>query len=175
MRPSESDSFLFNFESPLGLLHARINVGGIQSLTFKDEKIIFEDSSQQENVLLIILELAQNLGKQLEEYFSGQREIFSLPLSPKGTSFQNKVWNALLEIPYGKVISYQKQALNFGDAKSIRAIAHANALNPIAILIPCHRVIGSDGSLTGYAGGIWRKKWLLEHEGSLSRQENLFD
>ncbi|MDM9629985.1 methylated-DNA--[protein]-cysteine S-methyltransferase [Robiginitalea aurantiaca] len=111
--------------------------------------------------------------RQLREYFEGSRETFDIPLHPEGTPFQRKVWAALLEIPFGQRISYLELAKRLGDPKSVRAVAGANAKNPVWILIPCHRVIGTDGSLTGYAGGLYRKKWLLNHE-SPSRQTVLF-
>ena len=101
---------------------------------------------------------------QLDEYFNGIRKIFSVKLNPSGTDFQKKVWAELLHIPFGKRTSYMKQTLQLGNEKAIRAVASANGKNPIWVMIPCHRVVGSDGSLTGYAGGLWRKKWLLEHE-----------
>ena len=110
---------------------------------------------------------------QLKEYFEGKRREFSLKLNPVGTVFQKKVWNALLEVPYGKTLSYFELSEKIGDVKAIRAVAAANGKNPIWIVIPCHRIIGSDGSLTGYAGGLHRKKWLLDHESPL-RQETLF-
>jgi methylated-DNA-[protein]-cysteine S-methyltransferase len=94
-------------------------------------------------------------------------------MNPKGTDFQKKVWQELLKIPYGKTESYQKITNKLGDPKAIRAVANANGKNPLWIVIPCHRVIGSDGSLTGYAGGLWRKKWLLDHENPI-KQERLF-
>ena len=96
-----------------------------------------------------------------------------MKLSPEGTEFQKKVWSELLNIPYGKTATYQQMANTLGDPKVIRAAASANGKNPISIVIPCHRVIGSDGSLTGYAGGLHRKKWLLEHENP-SAQQSLF-
>ncbi|WP_461533854.1 methylated-DNA--[protein]-cysteine S-methyltransferase [Sinomicrobium sp.] len=111
--------------------------------------------------------------RQLKEYFEGQRKDFQLKLNPQGTNFQKRVWDELLNIPYGKTISYLDLAKKLGDTKSIRAAASANGKNPLWIVVPCHRVIGSDGSLVGYAGGLWRKKWLLEHE-SPFRQESLF-
>lgn len=111
--------------------------------------------------------------KQLQEYFDGKRTIFNFPINPKGTDFQQKVWKALLEIPYGKTTSYMDLSKKLGDVKAIRAVASANGKNPLWIVVPCHRVIGSDGSLTGYAGGLWRKKWLLEHENPL-KQQSLF-
>lgn len=111
---------------------------------------------------------------QLQEYFEGKRKHFDLTVNPKGTSFQIKVWKSLLKISYGKTKSYLEQSKAFGDVKAIRAIATANGKNPIWIVIPCHRVVGSDGSLTGYAGGIWRKKWLLNHENP-TKQQTLFE
>lgn len=111
--------------------------------------------------------------KQLQEYFDGKRTQFTFALNPKGTDFQQKVWKALLEIPYGKTTSYLELSKKLGDVKAIRAVASANGKNPLWIVVPCHRVIGSDGSLTGYAGGLWRKKWLLEHENPL-KQQSLF-
>jgi len=113
--------------------------------------------------------------EQLDEYFSGSREIFELPINPQGTDFQQKVWQELLHIPYGTTVSYQEVANRLGDPKSIRAAATANGKNPIAIIIPCHRVIGSKGEMTGYAGGIPRKKDLLALEGAdVMKQMNLF-
>lgn len=102
--------------------------------------------------------------KQLQEYFAGKRTIFDLTLNPEGTDFQKKIWKLLQNIPYGKTSTYKELTNEFGNPLAIRAVAAANGKNPLWILIPCHRVIGSDGSLTGYAGGLWRKKWLLEHE-----------
>lgn len=102
--------------------------------------------------------------QQLDEYFKGERKVFELPLSQSGTAFQKKVWDLLFEIPFGKTLSYQQLSKQYGDVKAIRAVASANGKNNLAIVIPCHRVIGSNQSLTGYAGGLWRKKWLLDHE-----------
>lgn len=110
---------------------------------------------------------------QLSKYFSGNLKEFDLKLNPEGTDFQKKVWHHLLQIPFGKRISYLELAKEFGDVKAIRAIASANGRNPLWIVIPCHRVVGSDGSLTGYAGGLWRKEWLLNHEAPV-KQEVLF-
>lgn len=110
---------------------------------------------------------------QLKEYFDGKRTDFTFKLNPKGTDFQQKVWQGLLEIPFGKTMSYLDLSKKLGDVKAIRAVASANGKNPLWIVIPCHRVIGTDGSLTGYAGGLWRKKWLLEHENP-TNQQSLF-
>jgi methylated-DNA-[protein]-cysteine S-methyltransferase len=121
----------------------------------------------------IIPEDLEDAVYQLNEYFEGKRQNFDLLLNPEGTEFQKKVWAALLEIPFGKTISYLELSMKLGDVKAIRAVASANGKNPLWIIIPCHRVIGSDGSLTGYAGGLHRKKWLLNHE-SPSKQQTLF-
>ncbi len=102
--------------------------------------------------------------RQLIEYFSGVRKKFDLPLSLKGTPFQQTVWTSLLSIPYGETVSYKDVAISLGLEKGFRAIGAANRANPISIIIPCHRVIGADGSLGGYGGGLWRKRWLLAHE-----------
>lgn len=110
---------------------------------------------------------------QINEYFEGKRTGFDFKINPKGTAFQQKVWQELRTIPFGKTMSYLDLSKKLGDVKAIRAVASANGKNPLWIVIPCHRVIGTDGSLTGYAGGLWRKKWLLEHE-SPSQQQTLF-
>lgn len=115
----------------------------------------------------------QDAVNQLNEYFEGKRTEFTFKLNPKGTDFQQKVWQELLNIPFGKTTSYLELSKKLGDVKAIRAVASANGKNPLWIVVPCHRVIGTDGSLTGYAGGLWRKKWLLEHE-SPSKQQSLF-
>lgn len=112
--------------------------------------------------------------RQLDEYFGGQRRRFDLPLAPRGTAFQQAVWRALLEIPFGETCTYRQQAERIGRPTAIRAVGTANGANPLAVIVPCHRVIGSDGSLTGYAGGLARKALLLELEGaSLPAQARL--
>lgn len=102
--------------------------------------------------------------KQIDEYFNGQRKEFLLKLNPQGTNFQKMIWRQLEKIPYGAVISYREIAAVIGRPKACRAVGSANGKNPIAIIIPCHRVVGSDGGLTGYGGGLWRKEWLIKHE-----------
>lgn len=121
----------------------------------------------------VIPEVLEDAVYQLQEYFEGKRENFNLQLNPEGTPFQQGVWKALLNIPYGKTMSYLELSKKLGDVKAIRAVAAANGKNPLWIIVPCHRVIGSDGSLTGYAGGLHRKKWLLEHESPV-KQGSLF-
>lgn len=110
---------------------------------------------------------------QFSEYFSGRRKDFDFKINPQGTAFQKKVWQELVTIPFGKTMSYLDLSKKLGDVKAIRAVAAANGKNPLWIVVPCHRVIGSDGSLTGYAGGLWRKKWLLEFE-TEQKQQTLF-
>ncbi len=102
--------------------------------------------------------------EQLDDYFRGERKIFSMKLTLQGTDFQKKVWNQLIKIPYGEISSYKDIALKIGNPNASRAVGNANRKNKLAIIVPCHRVIGSNGSLTGYASGIWRKEWLLKHE-----------
>lgn len=132
---------------------------GVTAIQFLEEAPQ-EESSPTPTVPLFLKEAA----KQLEEYFDKKRTEFDLPLDLQGTDFQKRVWNELLNIPYGKTVSYLDVSLALGDRKAIRAVGTANGRNPIAIVVPCHRVIGSDGSLTGYAGGLTRKKWLLDLE-----------
>ncbi|MCB0430737.1 MAG: methylated-DNA--[protein]-cysteine S-methyltransferase [Flavobacteriales bacterium] len=142
------------FPSPIGPLAVTASDKGVVSVLFTDEPVHISSSHP-------ILEAC---AKQLAAYFSGSSQTFNLPLDMQGTEFQLRVWNCLLEIPFGQSLSYLEEARKLGDEKAIRAVAAANGQNPVAILVPCHRVIGSDGSLTGYAGGVWRKEWLLRHE-----------
>lgn len=109
-------------------------------------------------------ERAATAAKQLEEYFRGDRRVFDLQLQPVGTDFEKRVWDEVVRIPWGETASYTEIARRMGGSAVARAVGAANAANPIAILIPCHRVVGADGDLTGYAGGLWRKRWLLAHE-----------
>jgi methylated-DNA-[protein]-cysteine S-methyltransferase len=151
--------------SPLGNLLLIENENKLSEVAFTEDEV----TSLPENALLT---LAKN---QLEAYFDGRRRKFTLNLNPKGTEFQQKVWQELLLIPYGSTISYQEMANRLGDPKCIRAAARANGQNPMAIIIPCHRVIGSGGEMTGYAGGIQRKKDLLTLEGAaVMNQMNIF-
>lgn len=143
--------------TPLGTTAIEGDAAGIARITVLDDKA---ESTQAD----MIPEALQEAVNQLTEYFNGNRTAFTFKLNPRGTDFQKKVWQALLEIPFGKTTSYHELSVKLGDVKAIRAIAAANGKNPLWIVVPCHRVIGSDGSLTGYAGGLWRKKWLLEHE-----------
>ena len=129
--------------------------------------------NSDEKLTDIIPEVLEDAVYQINEYFDGKREVFTFDLNPEGTDFQKKVWDALLTIPFGKTTSYLELSKTLGDVKAIRAVTAANGKNPLWIIVPCHRVIGSDGSLTGYAGGLHRKQWLLEHE-SPFKQTSLF-
>jgi methylated-DNA-[protein]-cysteine S-methyltransferase len=146
-------------ESPLGILTLTSSGDALCSLSF-NENILPPERLEPNPVLLEAV-------KQLGEYFSGTRQVFDLLLEQEGTLFQQQVWQLLQSIPFGKTISYLALAKAYGDVKAIRAIASANGRNHLPIIIPCHRVIGSNQSLTGYAGGLGRKKWLLEHEARL--------
>jgi methylated-DNA-[protein]-cysteine S-methyltransferase len=112
----------------------------------------------------------QEVVQQVHNYFEGKSTNFNFKINPSGTEFQKRVWSELLKIPYGKTISYLDLSKKIGDPKAIRAVAAANGKNPLWIVVPCHRVIGTDGSLIGYAGDLWRKKWLLEHENPTTQQ-----
>jgi len=107
--------------------------------------------------------------QQLAEYFAGTRTAFDVPLDPAGSAFERRVWDALRTIPYGATLSYSELARRLGDVRATRAVGTANARNPIPIIVPCHRVVGASGELTGFGGGLDRKRWLLEHEGVLMR------
>ncbi len=151
-------------KTPVGALEIKGGPLGLQSIHFLDTEVATSE---------VIPKALLSAVTQLKEYFNKTRTHFQLKLNPEGTDFQKKVWRQLETIPFGKTTSYQRLANKLGDPKAIRAAASANGKNPIAIVIPCHRVIGSDGSLTGYAGGLHRKKWLLEHESPV-KQGKLF-
>lgn len=152
------------YKTPLGIAEIIGDNEGIISITVVDDEI--KNSEATPSCL-------QDCVQQLDEYFRGTRTEFDLKLNPQGTDFQQRVWKELLNVPFGKTRTYLEQSKKLGNVKAIRAVASANGKNPLWIVIPCHRIIGSDGSLTGYAGGIWRKKWLLEHENP-SNQQSLF-
>ncbi len=142
------------FHSPIGWLRMQGSESGLSNIDFVDAAASDEQYS----------ELLTEAILQLTAYFEGTRKKFELTLNPKGTEFQQKVWRLLQEIEYGKTTHYESVAHSFGNVRAIRAVANANAQNPIPIIIPCHRVIGKDGKLTGYSGGLWRKQWLLHFE-----------
>lgn len=141
-------------ETPIGPLHAvGDDAGRLVELGFREP---LHDAG---------LPPSRRVIDQLGEYFAGKRQTFELDLAPRGTPFQLAVWNALLAVPYGDTISYAELACRIGKPAAVRAVGAANGANPIPVIIPCHRVIGSNGTLTGYGGGIQRKQWLLAHEG----------
>jgi methylated-DNA-[protein]-cysteine S-methyltransferase len=150
-------------KTPLGIAKIIGDEYGISAISTLDEGEISDT----------IQPVLQEAVTQLQDYFNGKRTHFTFKINPKGTPFQQKVWEELCQIPFGKTISYLDLAKKLGDPKVIRAAATANGKNPLWIAVPCHRVIGTDGSLTGYAGGLWRKQWLLEHE-SATKQQSLF-
>ncbi|MFK7781733.1 methylated-DNA--[protein]-cysteine S-methyltransferase [Psychroserpens sp.] len=150
--------------SPLGYTKIVGDEHGISQVT------VLNSEEKETDIIPVQLE---DCVMQLQEYFEGNRTKFDLKLNPEGTIFQKNVWTQLEQILYGKTVSYLELSKQLGDVKAIRAVANANGKNPLWIIIPCHRVIGSDGSLTGYAGGLHRKQWLLEHE-SPYKQQRLF-
>ena len=149
--------------SPLGITKIVGDENGISVISVLSEGEVSKNIPKELKVAVA----------QLKEYFEGKRIDFDFKLNPKGTDFQQKVWQELLNIPFGKTMSYLELSKKLGDVKAIRAVASANGKNPLWIVIPCHRVIGKDGSLTGYAGELWSKKWLLEHENP-TIQQSLF-
>lgn len=150
------------FDSPLGLLTAVENDAGLAAVYMAEHKRrpALETLGARVAGSPVLAATAEQLG----EYFSGQRREFSLPLSPTGSEFQHRVWGALREIPFGELRTYGELAEMLGDRSMAQAVGSANGRNPISIIVPCHRVVGSDGSLTGYAGGLHRKEFLLELE-----------
>lgn len=139
---------------PIGLLEIRANDEGITHVMFVDEP----SAPARPHPLI------ERCKTQLEEYFEGRRHTFDVPLAPQGTAFQQRVWLRLRDVPFGETCSYATISRGIGCPKSHRAVGAANGRNPLAIIVPCHRVIGSNGQLTGYAGGLERKQWLLQHE-----------
>ena len=156
------------YSSPVGLLEISGNDEGILGVHFVDVK-----KKASKNIPSCLKECVY----QLDEYFKGIRTEFGVKLNPKGTAFQQKVWTQLLTIPFGKTASYLDISKSLGDIKATRAVGNANGSNPIAVIVPCHRIIGTSGKLVGYAGGIKKKEWLLDHERNIlhGKQTKLFD
>jgi AraC family transcriptional regulator of adaptative response/methylated-DNA-[protein]-cysteine methyltransferase len=162
-------------ETPIGNMVAGSTEDGICLLEFTDRRMLnteykiiskyLKDEICEGHTAHI-----ESITKELREYFEGRRKSFTIPLVFTGTGFQKSVWNELLRIPFGSTRSYSKQAESVGDISSVRAVANANGMNKISIVVPCHRVIGENGHLTGYGGGLWRKKWLIDHEKKFSGQ-----
>jgi AraC family transcriptional regulator of adaptative response/methylated-DNA-[protein]-cysteine methyltransferase len=160
---------IIRFTTKLGPMFACATSKGLCLLEFTDRRMLereFKDLCKKLDAVILPGEnpILNQVQDEIGEYMNGKRSKFSIPLHTPGTDFQNSVWQLLMKIPYGETRSYQKQANLLGNPKAVRAVANANGMNRIAIVIPCHRVIGSNGELTGYAGGLGRKKWLLELE-----------
>jgi methylated-DNA-[protein]-cysteine S-methyltransferase len=162
MKPASDKLFM---DSPIGWLSIEGDKDAVWSITFTETEE--ESSSNTPQVLM-------NCSDQLRAYFEGSRKTFDVPLRLNGTPFQQQVWALLAKIPFGRTLSYRDIAKLLGNEGAVRAVGMANSKNPLAIILPCHRVIGTDGQLIGYAGGIWRKKWLLAHE-MKSAQGSLFE
>ena len=154
----ETSEFFAYCDSPIGLLEICGTRDYIKSVFFQDNNI--REASETPALL-------KDCIRQFDEYFKKLRTEFDLPLQPEGTIFQKAVWQALQKVPYGKTASYLDIAKSLKNPKAIRAVGTANGKNPINIIIPCHRIVGSNGNLIGYGGGLWRKKWLLQHEKNL--------
>ena len=155
-------SYTTYYHSPVGLLKISGTEHYISEVSFFDK--IQKVDNKKKNLPPLMIQCIE----QLIQYFHGERRIFELPIHQPGTTFQQEVWSELMTIPYGKTISYLELARKTGDTKATRAVASANGRNNVAIIVPCHRVIGSNGELVGYGGGLWRKKWLLEHEAKVA-------
>ena len=165
---------IVRLETPLGTMYAGGVKDGICLLEFSDRRMLETELKQLAKYFNATIIQGENkhfnlLRKELKKYFEHNLKVFTVPLSAPGTEFQKAVWKELRNIPYAKTRSYKEQAIAIGKPESVRAVANANGMNRISIIIPCHRVIGADGSLTGYGGGLWRKNWLLEHENNIPR------
>ena len=157
------NQYVTYLKSPIGQMIITADRNSVNSIffVFDNTEMLPENSNE-------VLEICK---KQLNEYFSGERKEFDVAINQEGTEFQQKVWSELFKIPHGKTVSYNYIAERVGGKNMMRAVGSANGKNQISIIVPCHRVIGSDGSLTGYAGGMWRKEWLLKHEDKYSGEE----
>lgn len=157
-------------DSPVGKLVIAADDAGVRHIRFERERHPIRRTGdwQRDAARLAFVRV------QLEEYFAGTRRTFDLPLAPVGSPFQLRVWEALRDIPYGRTVSYSEVARRMADPESVRAVGAANGRNPLPIVVPCHRVIGADGSLVGFGGGLPRKRWLLAHEGAVADNADLF-
>ncbi len=149
------------YESPLGTIEVVASGEGITALNFVPRSKMLKARGSGDADPSPLLAAAV---RELSEYFAGERRAFTVPLDLRGTPFERAVWRVLLEVPFGRTVSYGELGRTVGKPRAARAVGGANHRNPVSIIVPCHRVIGADGSLTGYGGGLWRKEWLLEHE-----------
>ncbi|MFD2446944.1 methylated-DNA--[protein]-cysteine S-methyltransferase [Bacillus sp. CGMCC 1.16607] len=152
-----------DYESPIGMIEIIGTSEAICSILFSERDTVVNDLQEETP------EVLEQCRDQLDQYFKGELHEFTFPYTFEGTNFQKTVWNALINIPYAETGSYKDIAVSIGNEKAIRAVGSANGKNKLSIVIPCHRIIGSNGTLTGYAGGLWRKEWLLNHERSFKK------
>lgn len=166
-----NNSYITYYPSPIGILKIEFNNRALLRVEFDDHLREVKNNCQKnfykDPKLLKIYNL---IFDQLNQYFMGERNYFDIPIELNGSKFEEKVWNYSRKIPFGKTLSYSKLAEAIGKKGASRAVAHANSRNPISVIIPCHRVISSDGRIKFYASGVWRKKWLLEHENNKSKK-----
>jgi methylated-DNA-[protein]-cysteine S-methyltransferase len=166
MRPSiygglcMTKKYTLDYQSPIGVMEINGTEDAICSIMFVEREEIINTIQEETPIVL------KECFNQIDEYFKGKRQTFTFPLTLEGTDFQQTVWKALVNIPFGVTGTYKELALRINHEKAVRAVGHANGRNQLSIVVPCHRIIGSNGKLTGYAGGLWRKEWLLRHEGS---------
>ena len=153
-----TEQYKLDYQSPIGVIEIVGSADTIFSILFSEEEVLVhllnEDTPQ----------VVRDCYRQLDEYFRGERHEFTFPMTMEGTPFQQTVWQSLTTIPYAKTASYKHIAVTMGNEKAVRAVGTANGRNKLSIVIPCHRIIGASGKLVGYAGGLWRKEWLLNHE-----------
>ena len=155
-----------SYDSPVGRLTLVAGAAGLQALLWPSDvpEAALGPRDAPEPPAPVAGEVLRGCAEQLDEYFAGARTRFDVPLDPQGSSFELEAWRALREIPYGTTVTYGEQARRLGDVRKARAVGAANGRNPISIVVPCHRVVGADGSLTGFGGGLAAKAWLLDHE-----------
>jgi methylated-DNA-[protein]-cysteine S-methyltransferase len=158
-------TYFKTINSPIGVLKLSSDEGHLKSISF-DAEFMSEE--------VYVPDILMTAAKQLEEYFSGSRQLFDLPIDPEGTDFQRRVWKQVADVSYGSTKSYIEISREVNSQDSSRAVGMANGKNPLPIIIPCHRIIGHNGKLTGYAGGLERKKWLLLHEQHYALNNRLF-
>jgi methylated-DNA-[protein]-cysteine S-methyltransferase len=158
--------YKLDYQSPIGIVEIESSEESILSIMFVDRESLVEHQQEIPSVL-------RDCYEQLDQYFKGERKDFTFPYSFKGTPFQQTVWNELVNIPYARTAAYRDIANTLQKEKAVRAVGSANGKNRLSIVIPCHRIIGSNGKLTGYAGGLWRKEWLLNHEQKFNKRNSL--
>ncbi|WP_025716970.1 methylated-DNA--[protein]-cysteine S-methyltransferase [Paenibacillus sp. 1-18] len=164
-----SKLYMLNYVSPIGEIEIWGTSEAVHSIMFSDQDVPLTKTMEEAPPRVL-----EKCASQLDEYFKGERYEFTLPYAFEGTDFQQRVWNALVKVEYGETAAYKDIALAIGNEKAIRAVGSANGKNKLSIVIPCHRIIGSNQKLTGYAGGLWRKEWLLQHEKRFSESLRSF-